>query len=61
MMAGMAEAAGISGVHLNAHVQFRQFELVRVLNNYFTVETDAHAANPYHTQQVDSYKVVVVL
>lgn len=61
MAAGAAEAGGISGVQLSASVQFRHYELVKMLDGYFTLETETAATNPYHTQTMDNDKVVVVL
>jgi len=61
MMAGMAEAAGMSGVRMDATVHFRHYELVKVSNSYFTLETEAMAANPYHEGKFDGQKIVVVL
>lgn len=61
MMAGMAEAAGISGVRLDAQVHFRHYELVKMGSSYFTIETEAMAANPYHDGKFDGQKIVVVL
>lgn len=61
MMAGMAEAAGISGVRLDVQVQFRHYEMVKISGSYFTIETEAMAANPYHLQRIDGQQIVVVL
>lgn len=61
MAAGAAEAGGISGVHLSASVQFRHYELVKVLDGYFTLETESATANPYHTATFDDSPFVVVL
>lgn len=61
MMAGMAEAAGISGVRMDAQVRFRHYELVKISGSYFTLETEAMAANPYHVGKFGGQKIVVVL
>lgn len=61
VMMGAAEAAGISGVHIGASVKFRHFELVKMLDGYFTLETRSQTANPYHTQTIEDCEVLVVL
>lgn len=61
MMSCMAEAGGISGVHLSASVKFKHFELVKMLDGYFTLETETATSNPYHTETVEDSRVVVVL
>jgi len=61
MMAGMAEAGGMSGVRLDAQVHFRHYELVKMGGSYFTLETEAMAANPHHVGNFDGQKIVVVL
>lgn len=61
MAAGAAEAGGISGVQLSASVQFRHYELVKMLDGYFTLETETAAASSYHTETIDHNRIVVVL
>lgn len=61
MAASAAEAGGISGVQLSASVHFRHYELVKMLDGYFTLETETAATSPYHTQTMDHDKIVVVL
>lgn len=61
MAAGAAEAGGISGVQLSANVHFRHYELVKVLDGYFTLATETAAASAYHTETIEHDKIVVVL
>ena len=61
MMAGVAEAAGLSGVQVGAQVEFRHYELIKVMSGYFTLETGTTALNPHQIELIGKWQVVVVL
>lgn len=53
--------AGMSSVSIGANVKFTQFELVRVLDQHFTVEMQAQARTPYDTEKTLGEETVIIL
>lgn len=54
-------SAGLSSVTIGADVKFVKFEIVKVLDQHFTVEMQAKAATPFETEEQIGEKTVLIL
>lgn len=53
--------AGLSSVSIGASVQFKKYELVKVLDQHFTVEMKSGATTPFDTEEELGEKTIIIL
>lgn len=59
-MGTAAFAQGTSGVHIGAQVHFKQLNLLKVIDQYFMLESDMQGTAAYEIAQEENERILII-